>query len=92
MIDAFRTVANAEWTLPGGEKDALRMDLNECHTLHDELLLSEEEQALAGKLRHVLAAPLPAQGASALDRLFAETDSNEALNAQVDEYLSNQNA
>lgn len=64
-----------------GPNQPVLMQLDKCSTIHDEWLLSDKEQMIAQKLREMTKDMSVAESMNALLPLFAQAETNEALEA-----------
>ncbi len=78
LIGKLRSASNSVWTL-ADDAENVQLDLAACRTQRDELQLTDAEEALAEKLRQVLAQ----KGQPALNQLFDEAIDQEALNVRA---------
>ena len=78
MLEDFRRVATMTWQAAGTGAEPDRLLPQKCASRHDELLLSPEELAAAGKLR----ALLENEPEKALS-LLKETKNNAELTARL---------
>ena len=64
-----------------GANQPMLMQLDKCATIHDEWLLTDQEQALAKKLRDMIKDMSAAEAMNTLLPLFVQAENNEALEA-----------
>ncbi len=78
LLRKLRSAANAVWTL-ADDTENVQLDLASCRTQRDDLQFTDAEEALAEKLRQVLAQ----KGQPALNQLFEDAIDQEALNVRA---------
>ena len=87
VIEEFRASLNSLWALKNAGKEKVKFNLTACFTMRDDLQLTAKEQELATKIREIM--ERGQSGADAVSELFSQTDSEDALEEKVNEYLGN---